>query len=138
MLMSDKCIPEMFAGNVFTIVFDDYLDTQYTGAIYDVSELEENDGYVYTILIQDDIGPLLGDRRVSARVKTVIEGLRVPTACIKETEQVSYVETVDGQIVPVFIIADGGEYQYVQTYEGEATLEIGQGTQKIVYFTDRW
>ena len=129
-MLSDKKIPEMFLGNIFTIVFDDYLETQYTGVVYDVSELEENDGFVYTILIQDNIGPLIGERRVSAKVYTVIEGMRVPTACIRETDQVNYVETTDGQIVPVFIIADGGDYQYIQTYQGEATLEIGQVLKK--------
>jgi len=125
-LQSDTRIPEMFRTNIFTIVFEDYLDTQYTGIVYDVSELEENDGFVYTILIQDEIGPLIGDRRVAAKVYTVIEGLCVPKACVKETDQVNYVETVDGQIVPVFIIADGGDNLYIQTYEGEATLELGQ------------
>ena len=125
-MRSDERIPEMFRGNIFSIVFDDYLESQYTGVVYDVTELEENDGFVYTVLIQDNIGSLLGERRVSAKVLSVIEGLRVPTACIKEAEQVSYVETEDGQIVPVFIIADSGDYQYVQTYEGEAELSIGQ------------
>ena len=129
-MLSDEQIPEMFAGNIFTIVVEDYLDTQFTGIVYDVSKLEENDGFVYTILIQDNIGPLLGERRVSAKVYTVIEGMRVPTACVRETDQVSYVETTDGQIVPVFIIADGGDYQYVQTYQDQATLEIGQVLKK--------
>ena len=125
-MRSDERIPELFRGNIFSIVFNDYLESQYTGVVYDVTELEENDGFVYTILIQDDIGSLLGERRVIAKVLSVIEGLRVPTACIKETEQVNYVETADGQVVPVFIIADGGDYQYVQTYEGEAELQVGQ------------
>ena len=125
-MYSAERIPEMFRSNIFSIVFDDYLESQYTGVVYDVTELEENDGFVYTILIQDDIGPLLGDRRVSAKVYTVIESMRVPTACVRETDGVNYVETTDGQIVPVFIIANGGTYQYIQTYEGEAELQVGQ------------
>ena len=129
-MLSDSEIPEMFLGDVFSIVFDDYLDTQYTGVVYDAAELEENDGFVYTILIQDNIGPLLGERRVSAKLYTVIEGMRVPKACVKATDEVDYVETEDGEVIPVFVIAEDGEYYFIQTYADQATLEIGQVLKK--------
>lgn len=125
-MLSEKQIPEMFEGNVFSIVFDDYLETQYTGLVYNVKKLEENDGFVYTILIQDDIGPLLGDRRVAARVYTTIEGMRIPVSYVKTIDEVDYVETADGEYVPVLVIAKDNEYAFIQTYEGQLGLEIGQ------------
>ena len=125
-MVSDKHIPEMFEGNIYTIVFDDYLETQYTGMVYNVKKLEENNGYVYTILIQDDIGPLLGDRRVKARVYTKIEGMRLPASCLRTKDDIDYVETETGEYVPVIVIADDEPYIYVKTYEGQPGLEIGQ------------
>ncbi len=125
-MLSEKKIPEMYVGNAFSLVFDDYLETQYTGVVFNTTELENNDGYVYTILIQDNIGPLLGDRRVSARLYNVQEGLRIPASCVKTSEQTDYVETVGGQIVPVVVVADDNEYVFVQTYEGQPSLEVGQ------------
>jgi hypothetical protein len=125
-MMSDKKIPEMYVGNNFSLVFDDYLDKQYTGVVFNVSDLENNDGYVYTILIKDNIGPLLGDRRVSAKVYNVQQGFRVPAGCIKTSDGVDYVETAGGQVVPVMVMADDGDYKFVQTYEGQPGLEVGQ------------
>jgi hypothetical protein len=125
-LLSDKKIPEMHLGNSFSIIFEDYLDTQYTGLVYDVSELDQNAGYVYTIIIQDNIGPLLGERRVSARLYGMQESLSIPKSCVKTVDKVDYVETAEGEYVPVLVIADKGDTVLVQTYEGEATLEIGQ------------
>lgn len=125
-LLSDEKIDEMHMGNNFSIIFEDYLDTQYTGLVYNVSELDQNAGYVYTIMIQDNIGPLLGERRVSARLYGVQEGLSIPKSCVKTMDKVDYVETVDGSYVPVLVIADKGDTVLVQTYEGESALEIGQ------------
>ena len=125
-LLSDKRIPEMFIGSGFSLIFDDYLDFQFTGAVVNMSELENNNGFVYTILIEDDIGPLLDKRRVSAKVYNEMEGMRVPASCVKSTDEVDYVETPDGEVIPVYIIADDGEYVFIQTYLGEKTLEIGQ------------
>jgi len=125
-LLSDKKIPEMHLGNSFSIIFEDYLDTQYTGLVYDVSELDQNAGYVYTIIIQDNIGPLLGERRVSARLYGMQESLSIPKSCVKTVDKVDYVETAEGEYVPVLVIADKGDTVLVQTYEGGAALEIGQ------------
>jgi hypothetical protein len=125
-LLSEKRIPEMHLGNSFSIIFEDYLDTQYTGLVYDVSELEQNAGYVYTVMIQDNIGPLLGERRVSARLYGVQEGLSIPKSAVKTMDKVDFVETPDGQYVPVLVIADKGDTVLVQTYEGQPALEIGQ------------
>lgn len=125
-MLSEKKIPEMYVGNAFSLVFDDYLETQYTGVVFNTTKLENNDGYVYTILIQDNIGPLLGDRRVSARLYNIQEGLRIPAGCVKTSDEVDYVETADGQIVPVVVVADDGGYVFVKTYEGQPTLDVGQ------------
>lgn len=125
-MLSDKKIDEMHLGNSFSIIFEDYLDKQYTGLVYNVSELDQNAGYVYTIMIQDNIGPLLGERRVSARLYGVQEGLSIPKSCVKTMDKVDYVETAQGDYVPVLVIADKGDTVLVQTYEGEAALEIGQ------------
>lgn len=125
-LLADKKIPEMHLGNSFSIIFEDYLDTQYTGLVYDVSELDQNAGYVYTIMIQDNIGPLLGERRVSARLYGIQESLSIPKSCVKTVDKVDYVETAEGEYVPVLVIADKGDTVLVQTYQGEAALEIGQ------------
>ena len=124
-MYSDKKIPEMYEGNKFTLVFDDYLDYQYTGTVFNVTELEKNDGYVYTILIQDNIGPLLGDRRVTAKLYSVQEAWRVPAGCVKKSEGVDYVETADGRIIPVMVVADKDGYKYLKTYEGQASLDFG-------------
>ena len=129
-MRSEKKIPEMYVGNAFSLVFDDYLETQYTGIVFNVTRLENNDGYVYTILIQDNIGPLLGERRVSAKLYNVQEGLRIPADCVKTSDEVDYVETVNGQIVPVVVIANDGEYVFVKTYEGQPTLQVGQFLKK--------
>ncbi len=129
-LMSQKKIPEMHLGNSFSIIFEDYLETQYTGTVYNVSELEQKEGFVYTILIQDNIGPMLGERRVTARLYGVQEGLSVPKSCVKTVENVDYVETTAGEYVPVLVIADKGDTVLIQTYEGSPTLEIGQTIKK--------
>jgi len=125
-LLSDVDIPEMYIGNGFSIIFDDYLDEMQTGVVFEKTILENNDGFVYTILIRGNIGALLGERRVSAKLYNVQEGMRVPRSCIRRADEISYVETTDGQIVPVYLIADDGEYVFVQTYQGEAELQIGQ------------
>jgi hypothetical protein len=129
-MRSEKKIPEMYVGNNFSLVFDDYLDNQYTGVVFNVSELEKNDGYVYTIMIKDNIGPLLGERRVSAKVYNVQEGLRVQAGCVKTSGGVDYVETEDDVIVPVMVVADDGDFVFVQTYEGQPALSVGQRIKK--------
>ena len=125
-LLSDKRIPEMHVGNSFSIVFDDYLETQYTGIVYDVTVLEQNDGFVYTIMIQDNIGPLLGERRVRARLYGVQEALRIPKSSVMNIERADFVETADGEYVPVVVVAQDGEYMLVKNIEGQPGLEIGQ------------
>lgn len=125
-LLSDEDVPELYPGNGFSIYFENYLDTQHTGVVYDKTALENNDGFVYTILIRDEIGPLLGERRVAAKLYNVQEGLRIPAYCVKSTDKVKYVVTADGQKVPVYIIAEDSDYVFVQTYKDQPTLEIGQ------------
>ncbi len=125
-LLSDKRIPEMYKGNKFSIVFDNYLDLRYNGIVYDATGLDNNDGFVYTIMIQDNIGPLLGERRVSARLYGVQESLRIPKSCIITIERADYVETLDGEYVPVLVVADDGEYVLVKNYEGSPALNLGQ------------
>lgn len=121
-LLADKKIPEMFQGNVFTMVFDDYLDKQYTGSVYNIQELENHDGYVYTIEIDGSIGPMLGDRRVSAKLAAAIQGWRIPKSCLKLEDGVSYVETASGRNVPVFVVGSEGDNVFVQTYKDQASL----------------
>ena len=77
-------------------------------------------------MILDNIGPLLGERRVLAKLYNVQEGMRVPASCVKAADQVDYVETADGELVPVFVIADGEEYLFSQTYQDQVALEVGQ------------
>ena len=125
-LLSDKRIPEMHVGNSFSIVFDDYLETQYTGIVYDVTVLEQNDGFVYTIMIQDNIGPLLGERRVRARLYGVQEALRIPKSSIMTIERADFVETADGEYVPVVVVAQDKDYVLIKNIEGQPGLEIGQ------------
>lgn len=125
-LLSDKRIPEMYVGNIFSIVFDDYLHLRYNGIVYDATELDKNDGFVYTIIIQDNIGPLLGERRVSARLYGVQESLRIPRSCIITIDRADYVETLDGEYIPVVIIADDGEYVLIRNYEDQPSIKLGQ------------
>jgi hypothetical protein len=125
-LLSEKDIPEMFVGSGFSIIFDDYLDENQTGVVFEKTTLENNDGFVYTILIRGKIDALLGERRASAKVYNVQEGMRVPRSCIRSTDEIFVVETVDGQIVPVYLIADDGDYVFIQTYADQASLQIGQ------------
>jgi hypothetical protein len=125
-LLTDKKIPEMHKGNSFSIIFEDYLDNKYTGVVYDASELAQNDGYVYTVLIQDNIGPLLGERRVTARLYGVQESYSVPKGCVKKVDDINYVESAVGEYIPVLIVADKGDTLLVQTFEGQPGLEIGQ------------
>jgi hypothetical protein len=127
---SDEEIPELYVGNVFSLIFEDYLDSQQTGIVYEKTILENNDGFVYTILIRDPIGPLLGGRRVTAKLYNVQEGMRVPAYCVKTTDEVKYVVTADGQKVPVYIIAQDGDYVFINTYADQASLEIGQQLRK--------
>ena len=125
-LLSDEDISEMYIGNGFSIIFDDYLDEQQTGVLFEKTTLENNDGFVYTILIRDDIGALLGERRISAKLYNVQEGMRVPRSSIRFADGVFYVETAQGQIVPVYLIADDNDYVFIRTYKDQASLEIGQ------------
>jgi hypothetical protein len=157
-MYSKDAIPEMHEGNAFSLIFDDYLDNEYTGVVYNATTLEKNGGFVYTVRIRDDIGPLIGERRVTAKLYGEQEGLRVPKGCVKTVrskaeesedtsedvtgsvtaadvtesaaeevlEDVTYVETADGQYVPVLVIADDGDYYLVQTFEGQGSLSIGQ------------
>jgi hypothetical protein len=124
--LSEKRVPEMFIGNVFSMVFDDYLNTQYTGRVFDIQELENNAGYVYTIQIKGNIGPLLGGRRVSARLYTKIEGMRIPRSCLKTEDGITYVERTSGEYVPVLVIGSDGEYVFIQTYKDQPSLTAGE------------
>ena len=54
---SDQEIPEFANDNSFSIAFDDYISRQYQGIV--VGNVKEEDGYVYAIEIDDDIGELL-------------------------------------------------------------------------------
>ena len=101
--------------------------------VYNATTLANNGGFVYTIRIQDDIGSLLGERRVTARLVGVQEGLKVKKSCVQESKTTTedgkavthtYVETVDGQYIQVQIIADGGDYYLVEATQG--TLTVGQ------------
>lgn len=125
-LLSSKKIPEMFPGNAFTMVFDDYLDTQHTGTVFNIQELENNDGYVYTIQVRDNIGPMRGDRRVTARLVTTIQGLRVPKSCIRTEDGIDYVERVTGEYVPVLVIGSEGDNVFIQTYKDQPSLQLGE------------
>lgn len=125
-LLSDTRIPEMHTGNSFSIVFDDYLHLNYTGVVCNAMGLEKNDGFVYTILIQDNIGPLLGERRVSARLYGVQESLRIPKSCITAIDQIDYVETLEGQFVPVELVATDGDYVLFRNVQGEPEIQLGQ------------
>lgn len=126
LLLSDTKIPEMYVGNKFSIVFDDYLHLRYNGIVSDVEVLDKNDGFVYTILIQDDIGPLLGDRRVSARLYGVQESLRIPKSALIIIERADYVETAAGEYVPVLVVAEDDEYVLIKNYEDQPPISIGQ------------
>lgn len=125
-LLSGKKVPEMFLGNAFTMVFDDYLDVQHTGTVFNIQELENNDGYVYTIQVKDNIGPMIGDRRVTARLVTTIEGMRVPRSCIRLEDGINYVERVTGEYVPVLVIGSEGDNVFIQTYKDQPSLQIGE------------
>jgi len=134
-MYSAKAIPEMHEGSAYSLIFDDYLDNQFTGVVCNASTLENNGGFVYTIRIQQEIGPLLGERRVTARLVGAQEGLRVKKSCVQEgkvetedgkTVRYNYVETPDGQYVQVEVIADDGKYYLIQTVEGQGSLAVGQ------------
>jgi len=124
-LLSDKHIPEMHLGNSFSIVFEDFLQNQYTGLVYDVTKLEQREGFVYTIIIQDNIGPLLGERRVSARFYGIQEALRVPKSSIQTIDSEDFIETVSGQFIPVQVVANDGDNVLIQNLEGQPSLDIG-------------
>jgi hypothetical protein len=134
-MYSADAIPEMHEGSPYSLVFDEYIDHQYTGVVCNATTLANNGGFVYTIRIQEDIGPLVGDRRVTARLVGEQQGWRVKKSCVQETRSetengqtvtVTYVETADGQYVQVEIIADDGNYYLVRTVEGQGTLTEGQ------------
>jgi hypothetical protein len=125
-LLSEKEVPEMFTGNSFSIVFDDYLDTKYTGTLQNQQKLANNDGYVYTIQIDGNIGPMLGDRRVSAKLYSKIQGFRIPKSILKPQNDVDYVKTAAGEYVPVLIVANDGDYVLVQTYKDQPALDVGE------------
>ncbi len=82
-MYSKDAIPEMHEGNAFSLIFDNYLNNEYTGVVYNATTLEKNGGFVYTIRIRDDIGPLIGERRVNAKLYGEQEGLFVPKSCVK-------------------------------------------------------
>ena len=125
-LLSERQIPEMFMGNSFLMIFDDYLDRKYTGMLFDQQKLENNDGFVYTIRIQGDIGPMLGDRRVSAKLFSTIKGFRIPKYMLKTSGGVQYVQRENGELVPVLIVADEGDSVLVQSYRGQPSLKAGE------------
>lgn len=155
-MYSKDFIPEMHEGNAFSLIFANYLDNEYTGVVFNATTLENNGGYVYTIRIRDDIGPLIGERRVTAKLYGEQEGMLVPKNCVKTVrrkvekseapaqsaevltpsasasaaeevvEVVTYVEMAGGQQVPVKIIADDGDYYMVQAIEGQGNLTEGQ------------
>jgi hypothetical protein len=129
-LLSENRIPEMLQGNVFSMVFDDYLDKQYTGSVYNIQELENNEGYVYTIKINENIGPMLGDRRVSARLATTIQGWRIPRSCLKPEDGVNYVENESGEYVPVAVVGSEGDSVLVQTYKDQPVLKENEHLKK--------
>lgn len=101
---SDQEIPEFANDNSFSIAFDDYISRQYQGIV--VGNVKEEDGYVYAIEIDDDIGELLNARRTDAKVYTQFTGLKVPEKALREEEGVTGVNVVVGRektFVPVTV-----------------------------------
>ena len=110
LVQSEKEIPEFAKGTVFSIAFNDYIARQYQGTV--VGTITEDNSYIYTIEIDDDIGELLNVRRTDARVFTQFNGLKVPEKALVEEDGVMGVNVVTGRektFVPVTVdvIKDG-------------------------------
>lgn len=110
LVQSEKEIPEFAKGNVFSIAFNDYIARQYQGTV--VGTITEDNSYIYTIEIDDDIGEMLNVRRTDARVFTQFNGLKVPEKALVEEDGVTGVNVVTGRektFVPVTVdvIKDG-------------------------------
>ncbi len=59
----------MHLGNSFSIVFEDFLQNQYTGLVYDVTKLEQREGFVYTIIYRIILARCLRKARFSADLR---------------------------------------------------------------------
>lgn len=110
LVRSESEIPEFANGTVFSIAFDDYISRQYQGTV--VGSVEEDNSYIYTIELTDEIGELLNVRRAETKVFTQFSGLKVPEKALKEVNGVTGVNIVTGRektFVPVTvdIIKDG-------------------------------
>ncbi|MEG0784821.1 MAG: HlyD family efflux transporter periplasmic adaptor subunit, partial [Christensenella sp.] len=102
LVYSENKIPEFANGKVFSIAFDDYITRQYDGTV--MGTVEEDDSFIYTIEINDDIGELLNVRRTDARVFTQFSGLKVPEKALVKKNDVIGVNVVVGHektFVPV-------------------------------------
>lgn len=127
LIVSTKPIHEFENDNEFMIAFKDYIDKQYTGKV--VGKREEESGFIYAIEINDDIGPLLNTRRADATIRTVFEGIKVPSKSVKTVEDVKGVYVVKNKektFVPVNVLIDKGGFSIIKPLNDSGILKAGQ------------
>lgn len=117
---------KMVLGEKYSIVFDGYFDRPYTGTL--IAANQSDAGLIYTMEINEDIGPFLGVRKAKATIKRTFEGLRIPSRVItiREGKQGVYVQANGAkQFVEIEVLVKNREYAIVRAKEG-ASLAQGQ------------
>lgn len=126
-MTADKSDPQkMVLGEKYSIVFDGYFDRPYTGTLITANQCDT--GLLYTLEINEDIGPFLGVRKAKATIKRTFEGLRIPSRVIttREGKQGVYVHANGTkQFVEIEVLVKNRDYAIVRAIE-DGSLAQGQ------------
>lgn len=129
-ITSEEEIKELSNETVLNIAFSDYLDKQYQGTV--AGNVTDERVHMYMVEITEDIGNLLNERRVNARVFKKFEGLKVPLGALKTENEQTGVYVVLGDMktfVPVNILIEQGEYAIVEPAVENSVLTANQQVQ---------
>ena len=117
---SERSIPEFNKNTYFTMIFDQNTEKQHTGEL--LGKRIYNNGYVYTFEFRDLIDQLLDARVVSIEMYNVFEGLMVPEAAVRQSDEgVKYLlikQPKGNDAVPIVVAAIQDGKAIVTSVEG--------------------
>ena len=117
---------KLVMGEKYSVVFEGYFDRPYTGTL--IAANDTADGLIYTLEIDEDIGPFLSVRKSNASIVRTFEGLRIPSRVIttKDGKTGVYVHANGGkQYVEIEVLVKNREYAIVRAKDASAPLAEG-------------
>ncbi|MFZ5974558.1 MAG: HlyD family efflux transporter periplasmic adaptor subunit [Bacillota bacterium] len=109
---------------VYDIAFEGFFNQPYTGRL--LSQREMDDGVLYVLEINDDIGPLLSVRKANATLKKTYTGLKVPINALTtqgDTQGITAVENGNDVFKPVKVVYKDNEFAIIEAADANQPVE---------------